>query len=138
VSAHPVPQPVRWVGVIVGLQGLAGTAFAIALLIKAITSAPEPGENVYALAGYFALVGAAVITVGVALFRGRRWARTPAVVVQILLLGAAWYAISGSARWAIGVPVVVLCIVVLVLLFIAPSREWATGMEKTDAESSGK
>lgn len=125
MSTRAVPSPVQLAGWIVGVQGVTGVVFAAALLPRAVSTPHVPGENVYALAGYFGLLGAAVMIVGIALIRGRRWARSPAVVVQILLLGTAWYAITGAARWAIGGPVAALCVAALVLLFLRSSRMWA-------------
>lgn len=133
MSIRAVPRPVQLAGWIVGMQGVIGLVFAAALLVRAVSTPRVPGENVYALAGYFGLLGAAVITVGIALVRGRRWARSPAVVVQILLLGTSWYAITSAARWVIGGPVAVLCAAALVLLFLQSSRIWAVGDGRSSA-----
>lgn len=134
--ASDAPPTVRGAGILVGLQGLAGLAFAVALLVRAIGGASTPGNNVYGEAGYFAVLGGAVAAVGVALIFGKHWARGPAVVVELLLLGVAWYAIGPSERPEFGVPVGVLSIVVLYLLFTARSREWSLGLGDEDAESA--
>ena len=74
-------------------------------------------------------------------FLGKHWARSPAVVMELLLLGVAWYATGPSGRPEYGVPVGVLCVVVLYLLFTATSREWSMGLEEqtddTDADQTG-
>lgn len=122
----PTPRPVYAAGVLVALQGLAGVAFALALLISVVAGNSHPG-NVLGEAGYFALVTAGVLTVGIGLLRGRRWARSPAVVVQLLLLGVAWYLLGPSGQPLAGVLLGVLCLAVLVLLFTGRSRAWAEG-----------
>ncbi|MGH3437590.1 MAG: hypothetical protein ACRDRN_14095 [Sciscionella sp.] len=135
MSTPSAPRQVRAAGVVVALQALAGLVFAVAVLVRAATTVLPQGENDYAMAGYFALIGVGVLAVGAGLIRGRRWARTPALVVQLLLLGAAWYAIDGAARWEIGAPVAVVCVAVLVLLFVAPSRQWAMDPRPEPSES---
>lgn len=133
--ASDAPVTVRGAGALVGLQGLAGVGFAVALLVRALGGASTEGNNVYGEAGYFAVIGIAVVAVGVALVLGKHWARSPAVVVELLLLGVAWYAIGPSGRPELGTPVGVLCVLVLYLLFTARSREWSLGLDDDEAGS---
>ena len=128
------PPTIRGAGLMVGLQGLAGVAFAVALLVRAFGGASSAGNNLYGQAGYFVVLGGGVVAVGVALFLGKHWARSPAVVVELLLLGVAWYAGGPSGRPEIGVPVGLLSVVVLYLLFTIRSREWSLGLDKRDAD----
>lgn len=132
--ASDAPATVRGAGILVGLQGLAGLGFAVALLIRALGGASTEGNNVFGEAAYFAVIGAGVVAVGVALVFGKHWARSPAVVVELLLLGVAWYAGGPSGRPELGVPVGLLCVVVLYLLFTVRSREWSLGLD----EDAGK
>ncbi|WP_037345249.1 hypothetical protein [Sciscionella sediminilitoris] len=122
-SAPAVPRTVRLAGVLVAVEGLAGIAFIVGVLAGGAQSI----TNRLAEAGYFALLSAGVIAVAVGLLRGARWARTPAVVLQILLVGVAYYALNGASRPEIAFPVVAFAIAVIVLLFVRVSREWAWG-----------
>jgi hypothetical protein len=135
------PPTIRGAGILVGLQGLAGVAFAVALLVRGIGGESATGGNIFGEAGYFVVIGGAVVAVGVALFLGKHWARSPAVVVELLLLGVAWYAAGPSGRPEYGVPVGVLCVVVMYLLFTAKSREWSMGLDEPadgeDADQTG-
>jgi hypothetical protein len=133
--ASDAPPTIRGAGILVGLQGLTGVGFAVALVVRALGGASATGGNIYGEAAYFAVLGGAVVAVGVALSGGKHWARGPSVVVELLLLGVAWYATGPSGRPAIGVPVGVLCIVVLYLLFTVRSREWSLGLNDSDADS---
>jgi hypothetical protein len=135
--ASDAPPTIRGAGILVGLQGLAGVAFAVALLVRAFAGESSTGNNIYGEAAYFAVIGAAVIAVGVALLLGKHWSRSPAVVVELLLLGVAWYAGGPSGRPEIGVPVGLLCVVVLYLLFTVRSREWSLGLDEQDADQTG-
>ncbi|MGH3796222.1 MAG: hypothetical protein ACRDSP_15170 [Pseudonocardiaceae bacterium] len=119
----PAPRPVRAAGVLIGLQGVAGVVVAVGVLAGTSTGF----TLTLATAVWFAGAGAMLLALGVNLIRGRRGARTPAVVVQILLLGASWYAAGPSSQPAYGIPAAVFCIAVLVLLFWPAAVRWATG-----------
>jgi hypothetical protein len=117
------PGQVRLAGALVCAQGLLGLAFAVALLVRA-TGVDRAGD-VIAEAAYFLLVSVAVLLVGVGLLVGRRWARGPAIVVQLLLLGVAWYTAVPSGRPEFGVPVALVCLAVGGLLLGQPARSWS-------------
>lgn len=125
-----VPRTIRVAGLLVMLQGLAGVAAAAEVIISA-TGAPAGPVPAVATAAWLAVLGVCVLAVGVFLARGRHGARTPAIVTQILLLGASWYAAGPSSQPALGVPAAVFCVAVLVLLFCPPSVRWAIGQDKT-------
>jgi peptidoglycan/LPS O-acetylase OafA/YrhL len=127
-----VPPVVRGTGVLVLLEGLAAFIFAVALVIGGIRGADA--KIAYGTAGWFVLAGAAVSAAGWALWRGRRWGRGVAVFVQLLLLGVAWYMLSGSHRPEFGVPLGVIALVALALLFSGPALKWAAS--QSDSASS--
>lgn len=124
----PVPRTVRTAGVLVALQGVVPAVIVVALVVRAFTGAPDI-TTALGTALWFAFVAAALIAIGVALWRGQHGARTPAVVAQLLLLGVAWYAAGPSARPEFGVPGAVYCVGALILLFCAPTVRWAHGVD---------
>lgn len=134
-SAEPTestgPRPVRAAGVLVVLQGLAGVAIAGGLLVASVRGSSSP-VPVGATAAWLAGFGAILVAVGVNLVRGRHGARTPAVVAQLLLLGACWYAAGPSSQPAYGIPAAAFCVAVLVLLFCPSALRWATGNHPDD------
>lgn len=117
------PLPVRAAAAVVCLQGLAVLAAAVLLVVLELRGESQLG-NVYAEAAFFALMAAAVVACGAALLLGKQGARTPAVVIQVLLLGVAWYAIGPSGRPEYGIPVAVVAVFTLVLLLGAQARHW--------------
>ncbi len=123
------PRTVVAAGALVCLQGLTAVVFMVLLLVRGLSGASELGVNVFGEAAYFAVLAAGVIGCGAGLVLGKRGARGPSIALQLLLLGVAWYAIGPSGRPAYGVPVAVLCVVVLVLLFHATTNRWAQGEE---------
>jgi hypothetical protein len=118
------PKTVRGAGLLVTLQGLFGVVFAVALLIRAFSGAETIG-NLYGEAAYFGVLGGAVLGCGIALFLGKRGVRGPITVIQIILLGVAWYAMGPSDRPEYGIPVAAVCVLVLALLYNVKARVWA-------------
>ncbi|MGH3702300.1 MAG: hypothetical protein ACRDRU_07845 [Pseudonocardiaceae bacterium] len=116
------PRPVRAAGVLVGLQGVAGIAVGLFVVALRESSGPVPAG---ATAAWLAGFGSLLLAVGGYLVTGRPGARTPAVVAQLLLLGACWYAVGPSSQPAYGIPAAVFCLVVLVLLFCPSALRWA-------------
>lgn len=124
-----VPRPVRAAGVLVVLQGLTGVVIGAWLLIAAVRGSTGP-VPIAATAAWLLGFGVILLTVGVNLVRGRHGARTPATVAQLLLLGVCWYAIGPSSQPLYGVPAGAFCLAVLILLFCASARRWATDVHR--------
>ncbi|HEY3751745.1 MAG TPA: hypothetical protein VGL80_21400 [Pseudonocardiaceae bacterium] len=123
-NAQPAPRAVRIAGVLVALQGLTALAFAIAVLVRAFNVATGAG-NLFGEVGYFTVLAVAILAVAGGLLWGLRWARTPAALLQLLLIAVAWYAIGPSSFVGLAIVTVIVCAATLVLLFLAPSRAWA-------------
>ncbi|GGS25846.1 MULTISPECIES: hypothetical protein [Actinokineospora] len=121
------PRTVLGAGLLVSLQGVSGLVFAVLALVRALGGTSSAGNNVYGQAAYFAVLAGGVLACGIGLVLGRHWARGPAIVLQLLLLGVSWYVIGPSGQAAYGIPIAVLCVVALVLLFLPSSVAWAQG-----------
>ncbi|MFE9745168.1 hypothetical protein ACFYOT_09710 [Saccharothrix saharensis] len=126
-----VPPAVRVAGALTAVQGLTGLAFAVALVVRSF-SAEKSGE-VLGEAAYFAVLSAGVLAAGAGLVLGRHWGRTPAIVVQLLLLGVAWYMYGPSDRQLWGALLGGYVVITLVLLFTNPVRRWALGVDEDEA-----
>lgn len=120
------PQNVRFAGVLVGVQGGAGILMAAVLGFRAFG---QQGEITYGLAesGFFLLIGAAVLGVGIGLVRGRHAVRTPAIVIQLLLLPVVYSLIGPSKQVLIGVATGALVLLTFLLLISDQSRRWSMG-----------
>ncbi|ORA12339.1 hypothetical protein [Mycobacterium arosiense] len=127
------PTSVRRAGLLVVLQGIAALVVAVVLVVRGIAGADQQVVNGLATAGWFVLVGAAVIAAGRALTRGKRWGRGLAVITQLLLLPVAWYLAVGSHRPACGIPAGAVALVVLGLLFSPAAVRWAAGAQGDSA-----
>ncbi len=131
VPAGPPPQ-VRLAGALVAVQALLALGFAGVLVVRA-SEAELPVSFVLGEAGYFAVIGAALLAVGIGLVGGRRWARTPAIVTQLLLLPVVYSLIGPSRQLLLGVVAGAFVITAFMLLISERSRMWSMGLDLPDA-----
>jgi hypothetical protein len=117
--------------VLVGLQGLLGVGIAAVLAWRATTAAGSI-RNVIGESAYFLVIGAALLAVGVGLLTGRRWARTPAIVTQLLLLPVVYSLIGPSRQLVLGIVAGVFVVSTFMLLISERSRAWAMGLDLPD------
>ncbi|CKP69975.1 integral membrane protein [Mycobacterium tuberculosis] len=81
----------RGAGLIVAVQGGAALVVAAALLVRGLAGADQHIVNGLGTAGWFVLVGGAVLAAGCRLAVGKLWGRGLAVFAQLLLLPVAWF-----------------------------------------------
>jgi hypothetical protein len=122
VTADPPPPQVRLAGTLVGLEGLGAVLFAVVVGLQA---QGQSFGSVLGEVGYFAVIGLAVVFVGGALLTGRRGARTPAIVTQLLLLPVVYSLIGPSQQLALGIAAGVYVAATFLLLISERSRTWA-------------
>ncbi|HZZ51536.1 MAG TPA: hypothetical protein VFE65_31980 [Pseudonocardia sp.] len=126
-SSRP-PQTVIAAGVLVVLEGLVALAFAVFEVIQLRSSTLGVGA-VLPQVGLFVLVAVVLGAIGRGLMRGKFWARTPALVIQILLLPAAWSLLSSSRQPALGVVAGLVALAGIGLLLCGPSRAWSEDLD---------
>jgi hypothetical protein len=66
-----------------------------------------------------------VLFAGTGLLRGKRWARTPAIVAQLLLLPVVYSLIGPSQQLVLGILAGLVVIGTFLLLISEPSRTWS-------------
>jgi hypothetical protein len=123
----PPPQ-IRLAGALVGLQGLAGVGVAAAILVRALAADALSGALLGEI-GFFLLIGGAVLAVGVGLLRGRRWARSPAIVTELLLLPVVYSLLGPSRQVLLGVLTGVYVLGTFLLLISERSRIWSMDLD---------
>jgi len=123
VTSDTPPPQIRVAGLLVGLQGVAAVAFAI---LVGVQDSTLPLGSVLGEVGYFAVIGIALVFIGAALFTGRRGARTPAIVTQLLLLPVVYSLIGPSRQLLLGIATGIYVVVTFLLLISERSREWST------------
>jgi hypothetical protein len=129
---------VRQAAVVVALEGAALVVVAAVLVVRHLAGVEEHHWlSGYGTAGWFVIMGSAVLAAGWALWTGRRWGRGIAVFAQLLLLPVAWYMAVGSHQWLYGIPVGLVAVVTLVLLFSPSTLEWLGTQDSASADNSG-
>jgi hypothetical protein len=129
---------VRRAAVVVVLEGASLVVVAAALVLRHVAGVEEhPWLSGYGTAGWFVIMGAAVLAAGWALWTGRRWGRGIAVFAQLLLLPVAWYMAVGSHQWLYGIPVGLVALVTLALLFSPSTLRWLGAQDSASADNSG-
>jgi len=123
------PWQIRAAGVTVGSEGLLGLGFAVALAVRS-SSSPAGAGAVLGEAGYFAIIGAALVFVAFGLVTGRHWSRTPAIVTQLLLLPVVYSLIGPSQQLLLGITTGVVVAATFMLLISERSREWSMGLDQ--------
>jgi hypothetical protein len=104
-----------------------------AVLVVRVSATTVPLSFVLGEAGYFLVVGAALVAVGAGLVTGRRWARTPAIVTQLLLLPVVYSLIGPSRQLVLGIVAGCYVAATFLLLISERSREWSMGLDLPDA-----
>jgi hypothetical protein len=130
VTTAATPRSVRIAGLITTLQAVAGLLFVTALLIRGTTGdlggvGTLNRASTFGEAGYYGLLSAGVLAAGIGLLNGKHWARTPSLLLQLLLLGTAWYAFGPSGQPLIALVLAAPAVAVLYLLFNREGRQWA-------------
>ncbi|MGI9163953.1 MAG: hypothetical protein ACR2JI_13700 [Mycobacterium sp.] len=136
----PAPATVRQAAVLVGLEGAAAVLAAVLMVIRGLAGADQHIVNGFGTGATVAVLGAAVLAAGWALWNGRAWGRGLAVFAQLLLLPVAWYMGVGSHQWGYAIPLAVLAAAILVLLFSPATLQWLASpgdQSAASAESSG-
>ena len=122
-KARPeAPRSVRWAAIVVGIEAAAIGVGALALLYLTLTSTPDSLPR--ALAEVVAVsLGAAVLGIAaVGIWRVSGWARSPVVVLQLLLGALAYTTAFQAQRPIVGIPVLVLVAAELYLLATPEAR----------------
>lgn len=117
------PRPVLAAAVLVALEGLGLVVFAIVTIISGAAGNAAIGEML-AQAGYFVVLAVLLAAVGAAMLRGRRWGRTPAIVIQIIAVAIGFWLAVPSGQWPWGVALMLVAIVIGCLLLSPPANEW--------------
>lgn len=122
VQARPRPLTVWVLFLILFVQGL---AVAFSTVAGAVASPPEVLDTAgqIALVVLYVLFGLILVLLGFRIFLGAQGARSPAMVLQLLIVVLSFSFFSSGAG-PIGLAFLVPAAVALVLLFIRPTQVW--------------
>ncbi len=98
------------------LQALGLAVVAAFYLVEVAVASADDVVRAVVTALLAGLAAAGLALVARALLRARTWARSPALVTNLILVPVAWGLLQGG-RWYVGVPLGALALLVIVLLF---------------------
>jgi hypothetical protein len=116
---------VRYAGIAAAAEGVVAIVVAVVLVVRGLAGADQHIVNGFGTAGWFVVMGAAVLAAGWALATGRRWGRGIAVFTNLLLLPVAWYIVTAH-QIVYAVAIGGVAVVVLGLLFSPPALRWVS------------
>lgn len=115
-----------WAVRLLALQAVVVAATAAFVVYADLTQEAGTARAALTVTGYALLMAAIFALLSWALHRRKAWARSPAIVLELLLVPIGWYMVTGGAAW-LGVPVLVVGFVGAGLL-LAPSTRAALGI----------
>jgi NADH:ubiquinone oxidoreductase subunit K len=113
---RPKPTTLATCAALVGLEALGLLAAAVFYLVELVVATEDDAVRALVSAGLALLAAVGLALVARGLRARRRWARSPALVTNLLVVPVAVGLLQGG-RWYVGLPLVVLALAVLVLLF---------------------
>lgn len=108
---------------LVALEGLIALGFALTWGYLSLTGRPTDETASLMGAVFAALGGMLLLRMAAALWKVEVWPRVPVIVLQLIFVPVGWSIAFKLGSTAIGVPMLVLAVSLLVLLFSAPVRE---------------
>ncbi|MEO5832520.1 MAG: hypothetical protein ABJA16_13305 [Nakamurella sp.] len=117
----PPPPPIRLAGWVALVQAVLVIGVAVVVIL-----ARHDADLKWALAtaSYFAVLAVLIAAVGRALLRGRRWARTPAIVVELIFALVGFYLAVPSEQVLPGIALIAIGAAALGMLLSKSANEW--------------
>jgi drug/metabolite transporter (DMT)-like permease len=100
----------------VGVETVVALGFALYLLLRSAFGSPHNrSEGVY-IGIYLLILAVGMVAVARGMYFERRWSRSPAIVVNIVVTGIGWYLFGGDHTWikALGVVAMLTGVAVIV------------------------
>lgn len=122
----PPPHTVRIAAVLVLLEAFGLVVLGGVNLVSGLTD-PTAGISVgrtLAQVAYYLVLAAALALCASGLLRGRRWARTPSLVAQLVVLAVGVWLIAPSGQLVWGPLLVLVGLTGAVLLLSRPANVW--------------
>lgn len=107
----------------IGLQALGIVGFGVSVVLSATVDGTSIGPAL-AQGAYFVVLALFVAAVAAGLFRGHRWARTPGIVIEIIVSAIGLWLAFPSDRLGWGLALALLGIVTGYLLVSPASNLW--------------
>ena len=119
----PAPRPVQAAGALICLEAVGVVVLAVVIVVSGLHNSAATGQ-LLGQAAFFVVCAAGMAVAGLSLIGGRRWGRSPTIVVQVVLAAVAYYLAVPSGQPGWGVALFVLAVVTGGLLLTKPANDW--------------
>lgn len=119
----PPPGSVRVAALLLMLQGVGLVVLAAMTLFSGISHGAN-GAQLGAQVGYFVILGGLLALVAAGLLRGRRWARTPALVAEIVVFAVGMWMAFPSGRLPQGLAIMGFAAAIFLMLITPRANHW--------------
>ena len=121
----PPPRPVALAGALVCGQALGVVVLAVVIVVSGLGNSAAVGQ-LLAQGAYYVVLAAGMVFCGLALLKGRRWGRTPVIVIEIVLAAVGYWMAVPSSRLLLGVALILLAVITGGLLLTKPANLWVS------------
>lgn len=122
-TTNPAPTPVKVSGALLCAEALGILALAVVTLVSGLGNDARIGQLIGQFL-YFVVLAALVALVGSGLIRSKRWARTPAIVAQLVAVAIGVWMVAPSGRIGWGLGLIVLGATTGGLLLTPAANAW--------------
>ncbi len=133
--SRTMPAQVRASGLLVVLQSVGVVVLAVAIAVSGFGHAAAVGQLLGQTAYYLVLAALAAVC-GWALLTGRRWGRTPVIVMQIIIGAIGYWMAVPSGRPVLGVALILLALLTGGLLLTRSANSWITELPPPTAPAA--
>jgi len=113
--------PLRVLVAVLLVEATALVVLGVGYAVLSVTGSPENLLGAELAAAFAVVAGGVTGLLARAVSAGRSWARTPAVLINLLALPVAVGLLQGGV-WAVGVPLLLVVLIALALFVAAPVR----------------
>jgi hypothetical protein len=114
---------VQAAGVLICVQGVGVVVLAVLIVVSGFRNAAAVGQ-LLGQAAFFVVCAAGMVACGWSLISGRRWGRSPTIVVQVVLAAVGYYLAVPSGRPVWGIALFLFGVLTGGLLLTRPANDW--------------
>jgi hypothetical protein len=114
---------VQAAGVLICLEAVGVLVLTVMIVLSGFRNDARTGQ-LLGQAAFFVVCAAAMVVCGLSLISGRRWGRSPTIVVQVVVAATGYYLAVPSGRLGWGLALFVLAVVTGGLLLTKPANDW--------------
>jgi hypothetical protein len=114
---------VRVAGALICVQAVGVVVLSVLIVVSGFRNAAAVGQ-LLGQAAFFLVCAVGMVACGWSLIGGRRWGRSPTIVVQVVLAAVGYYLAVPSGQLGWGIALIIFALVTGGLLLTRPANDW--------------